>query len=335
MRLRFDQDGAIIRRPSARTAFVFLSYMDKPFKSYDELLSLLKSRGLSYGKNAHFILEHEGYYPVINGYKDLFLNEPDVFKTNSTLEEIHTLFVMDRRLKAVLFRYITLCESTLKTIATYEFCSRHQDDNEAYLIVNNYSNETMRRKTASKIVHEMKRVLGRLSDEPPRFMKPYLKHYINTHDNVPLWVLMNSLSLTQAFKFYSAQNESLRFAIAREYQRMYNETHASPRRITLATLERSYDHIKDFRNICAHDERLFCARVDKSQSTDFYRLLRDMATILTSNESATLCSDILEILNFTESNIKSIRLKDILEEMGLSSYKDITNTLLDSGENSK
>lgn len=251
--------------------------MDKPFKTYEELIELMESRGLRTGPRARRILEREGYYPVINGYKDLFLESPDRFKPGTTLDEIYALFVMDRRLRATLFRHMTPCEGTLKTISTYVFCSRHSDDNEAYLDPANYARKGQRAGTARDITREMTRVLGRPPGSPPKFRKQYLEHYKRTHDNVPLWVTMNCLSLTQAFKFYCAQDESTRFAVSQEFQRMHREAHGdTARRVTHASLERTFDHVKDFRNICAHDERLYCARVDKSKSTDIKRLFQDM-----------------------------------------------------------
>lgn len=46
--------------------------MDKPFKSIDEQIAILESRGLECDNSTRLVLEREGYYPVVNGYKDLF-----------------------------------------------------------------------------------------------------------------------------------------------------------------------------------------------------------------------------------------------------------------------
>lgn len=69
--------------------------MDKPFKTYGGLIRLMAARGLDTGPKAMFILEHEGYYPVVNGYKDLFLAGQDRFRPGATLDEVYALFVMD------------------------------------------------------------------------------------------------------------------------------------------------------------------------------------------------------------------------------------------------
>ena len=66
----------------------------------------------------------------------------------------------------------------------------------------------------------------------PKRNEPYLDHYINKHDNVPLWVIMNNLYLGQAFRFYDYPPESIRFPIERRLQALYVETHFEVKRIS-------------------------------------------------------------------------------------------------------
>lgn len=130
------------------------------------------------------------------------------------------------------------------------------------------------------LIGEMNHILGRTGKLKNN--KPYLDHYINKHENVPLWVIMNNLDLGQAFRFYDYLPESIRFPIARRFQALYAETHFVPKRITHKDLKNAFDHIKDFRNRCAHDEQLHCARIDKSGSTKFKVQLIESISILFS-----------------------------------------------------
>ena len=298
--------------------------MDKPFKTYGQLTDIMRKRGLDPGEHVQTILEREGYYPVVNGYKDLFIESGDRYKTGTTLDEVYALFVMDRRLRAVLFRHITLAEGVLKSVCCYEFCSRHQEDNEAYLDPASYRTDRRYRNMVVKFINDVNVMLGRDLKRPPAFTKDYLDPYKNAHDNVPLWVTMNSLSLGQAFKFYTFLDESTRFAIAQRFQEMHREAREDrARRITHESLRRSYDHIKDFRNICAHDERLFCAKVDKSKSTNFRRLMADMYAVLTVDQCDSLYRGIAGCLDFAKKRIRTIGERDILEQMGYRSRAEI------------
>ena len=47
---------------------------DKPFLTIDEQVQLLASRGVAVDKDTADILLREGYYSVVNGYKDPFID---------------------------------------------------------------------------------------------------------------------------------------------------------------------------------------------------------------------------------------------------------------------
>lgn len=50
---------------------------DKPFRTVEEQVAILKSRGISFvdEKQAEAFLLRENYYAVVNGYKDAFLDK--------------------------------------------------------------------------------------------------------------------------------------------------------------------------------------------------------------------------------------------------------------------
>lgn len=339
MRMRFDLDGAFHEN---RRKAVFVLYernqlMDKPFKTLNELIALMDSRGLKTDKNTGFILKREGYYAVVNGYKDLFIDASakqsaageDRYKEGTEFTELYSLFVMDRHLRNILFRYITLAEATLKTVATYEFCAVHKDNNEAYLDKANYRSDGRYPDLIPTLIGEMNSILGR--KKKPTRNKLYLDHYINKHDNVPLWVIMNNLDLGQAFRFYDYLPESIRFTIARSFQALYKETHAQGKRITHKDLKDAFDHIKDFRNRCAHDERLYCARIDKSKSTTFKNVIDDLELVLTANQFNKLTNSIAETVKEATAEIHTVNSNDILALMGYSSFEEIAPLQTDEG----
>lgn len=48
--------------------------MQKPFKTIDEQVGILSSRGLATDERTAGVLEREGYYCVVNGYKGPFID---------------------------------------------------------------------------------------------------------------------------------------------------------------------------------------------------------------------------------------------------------------------
>ena len=63
--------------------------MEKPFKTISEQLLILESRGLLTDGSSREILEREGYYSVVNDYKDPFL---DSWKTAMSRDDRYRLF---------------------------------------------------------------------------------------------------------------------------------------------------------------------------------------------------------------------------------------------------
>lgn len=112
--------------------------MDKPFKSITEQIAILESRGLKCDNDTRLVLEREGYYPVVNGYKDLFLDQRDgsgqeVFVKGTKFSDIYRLFEFDRTLRLLMFEYFNKAEAVLKTVCSYRFAMAHKDNPEAYL----------------------------------------------------------------------------------------------------------------------------------------------------------------------------------------------------------
>lgn len=80
--------------------------MGKPFLTIEEQIELLERRGVSRTKGERCALMREGYYSIINGYKEPFL-EPvvtkgdlsDRYKGGTSFDDIFALFRFDRSLQ--------------------------------------------------------------------------------------------------------------------------------------------------------------------------------------------------------------------------------------------
>lgn len=88
----------------------------KPFKTYDEQISLLKSRGLiiSDDDKAREILKRMNYYRL-SAYS-LTLRKDDVFYPGVSIEDIVALYDFDAKLRSIIFEYSSKVETTLREI---------------------------------------------------------------------------------------------------------------------------------------------------------------------------------------------------------------------------
>ena len=114
---------------------------------------------------------------------------------------------------------------------------------------------------------------------------------------------MNYLSFGQAFKFYSFQAKSMQNKIAKIFSSLYAGTHKTERRINPEALRLSYDHIKDFRNIRAHDERFYCSCVAKSKDISIRVLCADLETVLAAKNHIELMASMHDLVVAAESKL--------------------------------
>lgn len=307
--------------------------MDKPFLTLEEQRSLLSRRGLGTDSCTTYLLEREGYFAIINGYKDLFLKAnmaPERFREGSKFSEIYRLFIMDRRLRYILFRFLTFAEASFKSVCTYQFCRVYPEDNEAYLKCENYRVEEKYRQNVENLISDFRKVIYRGGRKS--FHNNYLFHYANHHDNIPLWVLMNNLTLGQAYRFYDCQNESIRFAIARRFQYLYERSHSDKRRITHSELSKAFNCIREFRNLCAHDERLYCARIGRSGAR-VANLFKYLEFVLTEKQYSELLSCFIGEIRDALNQIEIVDVISFCEQMGFSKESDFCQNVLKSMRN--
>ncbi|QHF55452.1 MULTISPECIES: Abi family protein [Streptococcus] len=75
---------------------------NKPFKTIDEQIEILKSRNLTFlhEPSARRILATVGYYELVNGYKDIGIEEGERFRDGFTFEQLFHVFNMDKDIRS-------------------------------------------------------------------------------------------------------------------------------------------------------------------------------------------------------------------------------------------
>lgn len=233
----------------------------KEYKTFNQQLVILRSRGLEVPTNGQpkRFLEQENYYSVINGYKDLFLERdshnnmivPEQYRKGTHFNELKSLFLFDRALKFLFLKYVLLLENSFKTVISHEFCRRHRKPN-SYLEIRNF-NESNPKKVLQQIAILTKTIHDKVDKEGA------IKHYIEEYGTVPLWVLVNYLTIGNLAHFYGILTDTDKNVIAKfyydKYAKQYECNHIV--RISSEDLASALKIINLVRNKCAHDERLY------------------------------------------------------------------------------
>lgn len=222
--------------------------MAKPFLTYDAQIKKLvneKHLHISDPEYAKTILKDIGYFALIGGYKTPFINPMTrIYQNNASFEDVLALYQFDLSLRELIFKYLCQIECKMRQLISYTFCSIHGEQQSTYLNPNNYNNN---RKNASDVAY-----LIQLLDYHANRNKEhkYVLHQRNMYRNVPLWVLVNTLTFGQISKFYTLLPFQMQSDISKEFPNI-NEKQ----------LEQYLKILTLFRNVCAHNERLYSFRI--------------------------------------------------------------------------
>ena len=248
--------------------------MEKPFKTYHQQIRILRKRNITIndGSKAMNILRTAGYYNVINGYKTPFLDKAkssiqgeDFYKDGTTIEQIYSLYLFDRNLRNILLKYMLISETVIKTKMSYHFSDKYRQ-NFSYLDINNFNSTNPDKVT--KLIYKISYVIN--NNSKPSSQGDQIYHYLNKYKNLPLWVLVNKMTMGEAFHFFFNLNPNMQNAILEELIKYYNKEYSQE--IEIGNTERQcFQEMLDFmnfvRNICAHDERLYNIFFKKGKRT--------------------------------------------------------------------
>lgn len=303
--------------------------MAKEFKTIKEQILLLNSRGIKTNQETEAQLMRESYYAIINGYKTPFLDKQamkthsnDRFLAGTEFEWIFALYSFDRDLRSLVFQFLDKAEATMQNAVTYAFCKKNPKP-EAYLDKTCYvdasnmlvpkgfkgNREKLHRKNLDKL-------LKTLEEKKRDQNKSFVSHYSKEYGFVPLWVLQRNLTFGNIHHFYQLQNRSIQNDackyIVKATGRKIGETRLAP-----LELLRAFSVLVDFRNLCAHGERLYCAKVGRSHDIPFRSLIDNMALVLSDKEIDALRSGIDELFEEYKPRFHIISRQSLLTDMGL------------------
>lgn len=124
------------------------------FTTIEQQIELLKSRNLVFKseKNAKIILESYGYYEIINGYKDFYVektNSTERYRDGITFEQIASLYSLDHSIRNQLIVTLLDLESHLRAATSYVIAESFSSTQSEYLKFSNYQNRSTKYKRFS------------------------------------------------------------------------------------------------------------------------------------------------------------------------------------------
>ena len=219
---------------------------EKIFRDTRIQIGILKSRGviIKNKKWAKQTIRTINYYNLVNGYKEPFLQTGTTYEkyiSGTTLEEIHALYEFDRKLRIITIEYILEVEKQAKSLIAYSFSKAHGHKN--YLKLENFDTQGIQK--YSQVCDLLSNLYRKINSNIDKDLS--ISHYVNGKNYIPLWVLVNSISMGDISKFYSNMLQKERDDVARRMKWGLRENQLASCLFFLST----------FRNRCAHDERMY------------------------------------------------------------------------------
>ena len=307
--------------------------MKKVFSNVGEQINILKSKNLTIKDEQKAVetLVRSNYYVVINGYRTPFLldrkaGDKSKYITGSAFEEIYSLYIFDRSIRIIFLKYILIMEQNLKSAISYEFSKIYGSEN--YLRYSNFACED------EKNTKEIFFLIGSLHNALSKAIgkNEYITYNIEKYNNVPFWILANILTFGGIINFYKLMKDEEKQYIARKYFR-----------VKVHELETYMELLNAYRNICAHDERLYNVKAAKfsiahneyhtyfgindtseNGKKDVFALCITLCMLLSREDKMKMINELIMAFDDLDENIDSIPITKIYNMMGFPhNWKEI------------
>jgi len=221
----------------------FMQY-NKPFKSIQEQIQLLRNRGLIIDEDADHYLRHLNYYRLSGYWAPFQKSHSDhLFNANTHFDDVLNIYIFDRELRLILLDAIERLEVSLRTHWAYH-CA------EVYGAHAYFNKEISRKsfwyeKNFSLLQQEVNR-----SDE--LFIKHYRQKY-SSSESPPIWVVCEVMSLGLLSRWLKdLKPAKICNKIAKNYQ------------VDHTVLISFIEHLTYIRNLCAHHSRVWNRKLTKT-----------------------------------------------------------------------
>ena len=284
----------------------------KEYKNNEELIDYLISKNVIVNNRELALknIEKYSYYSIINGYKFVFKDNDNNYKENTSFEEIFALYEFDKNIKAIFLKFTLEIEIIIKSLMANTLAEKYgvQD----YLKLENLDENVEKELVDDFIVKIEKEI------DDNYIKHPAIKHYKDTYDFVPPFVLTKILTFGAISRYYSLLKQSDRQKISKYF------------RLSDKLLRQILINLTMVRNISAHSDRLFNYRnkydisfknIEKDYNRkeylcNLYMIIKSMKVILDEEKY----KEFENLLNIEIEKLKNklivIDINDILRIMG-------------------
>lgn len=224
---------------------------DKKFLTYNRQMKKLrndKQIGCQ-GSDHKRILIRSGYFNLVNGYKEPFINSTKADGSHSylpgtSLDQLYEVKKFDDKLRLLLLRYITQIEEEVRALTAYQF-DRCNDNGQIHWYESGaYDNKY----PVSFIMSTISKAYGEIS----KSKLEYVSFYMRNHSMIPTWIMLKTVNFSTFIDVLHYSKSNVKHSICN----LYGMTDAN-NKPSVKLLIGSLHWLRKVRNACAHNERIY------------------------------------------------------------------------------
>ena len=291
----------------------------KPYKTAKQHIEILEKRGLAFRdkERAERFLLREGYYAVVNGYKDAFIDKQatnlandDRYRQGLPFEYFELVYDFDSTLRRITMDALLKAENAMRTATVDAFCLYHPNHDD-YLDPACYRKKSDYKPT-DKYTSGLIKLLSTLQAvHDNKHRKEYIRHYLDAYRCLPLWVASKCLTFGNMSAFFDFQQQSVQNRAC-----INLSTALAKEKVRMRDMRFAYHTLPDFRNLCAHDERLYCTKLGKNGDKGFSELLKALKPMMTESEFKEYVALVVQLIDATGKNDLTLK-GELLSGLGI------------------
>jgi len=233
-----------------------MTKLEKPFINIDEQVEKLIGRGLiipSVETAKNFLLKTT-YYDVINGYKEIFLEQKtsadaeDKFLPNTQFDDLLELYELDNKIRQNSLRILLDIECNFYSALSYAISEKYGESQANYLKKENYKAGNIqsynRKSERENLLRKISKKIEKPDEQP-------LIYYKNKYGNIPPWILVKDLTFGQLIVWYKLSSQDIKLKVIKILLGI--DANESDKEFFLKSMEL----FNKFRNRAAHGGRMY------------------------------------------------------------------------------
>lgn len=286
------------------------------------------------------ILHSYNHYNLINAYKELFLDKSassEKYLPTANLKEFEAMYIFDKNLREILLDHILEIEETIKHLITqsfydyfykeclknaqspYDIDNLHKDDEylkEIYYDTSPLQILGSQRPTIinrENVFNDFTEEVKEKIDKSKR-KSPYIQQY-SRKGYYPMWIVMNILTLGNIVNLYDILKYDVKIEMLNKLGLIINHSDTNRNNRTIQEFSELLKIMNIFRNLCAHNERLYNYLLPRNKVVDnrfmnIQKVIPRRFSITTQNylkRSIFICIFIIAIFKTQEQKTTFIR----------------------------